>query len=149
MLDELWLWVIFHCLARSLLVLDRGSEDPKAKHWNKEICHFDIKIDNGKLMHWDVFIIANCGSLAWKTCHGRGAYEYSTVYSKPTLPDRVMETSNMRLQMADFGLSEFVPRDQSSHYIKKRSGWGTRQYYPPVSPLRLLFRREISSRRLI
>jgi len=43
--------MIFHCLARAVLVMHQGSEDadPSAVRWDQqEILHFDLKPDNGK-----------------------------------------------------------------------------------------------------
>lgn len=45
---ELEAWQIFHCLARSALVLEHGSESEDKPRWNREIVHFDIKQENGK-----------------------------------------------------------------------------------------------------
>ena len=47
--SEVELWMIFHCLARALLVMHSGSEDIRtANRWDKkEICHFDLKPQNG------------------------------------------------------------------------------------------------------
>lgn len=44
--DELW--AVFHCLSRSLLTIEMGSEEIGNANWtDKEICHFDLKLDNG------------------------------------------------------------------------------------------------------
>jgi hypothetical protein len=45
-------WVIFLQLARALLTLDRGSDDPVAERWagmedKRQVCHFDMKPGNG------------------------------------------------------------------------------------------------------
>ncbi|RDW66852.1 hypothetical protein BP5796_09601 [Coleophoma crateriformis] len=45
--DEKTLWEIFHCLARGVLAIHHGSEDPSAPRWGHgEICHFDLKLEN-------------------------------------------------------------------------------------------------------
>jgi hypothetical protein len=42
------LWAIFHCLSRSLLSIETGSEEIGSANWaNKELCHFDLKPENG------------------------------------------------------------------------------------------------------
>ncbi|RDL37451.1 uncharacterized protein BP5553_04884 [Venustampulla echinocandica] len=44
---ELDLWRIFHCLARGILVMHQGNEDPEGSRWDiPQICHFDIKPEN-------------------------------------------------------------------------------------------------------
>ena len=48
-LSEIELWMIFHCLARALLVIHSGSENSgkNQPRWSrKEICHFDLKPQN-------------------------------------------------------------------------------------------------------
>lgn len=37
------LWAIFHCLALGAIAIDRGTEDPQAKAWNRKghIVHYE------------------------------------------------------------------------------------------------------------
>ncbi|KAI9642569.1 hypothetical protein NHQ30_009374 [Ciborinia camelliae] len=44
-------WEIFGCLAKGVAVMDRGTEDPGKRDWEKdtEICHFDLKTENSKI----------------------------------------------------------------------------------------------------
>lgn len=42
------IWRLFECLARGLLILENGSEDPAAAPWTRKIAHFDIKPQNSK-----------------------------------------------------------------------------------------------------
>jgi hypothetical protein len=48
---EEYLWRIFGCLARALMMMEHGSEAllPIGQAgWNTPICHFDIKPENSK-----------------------------------------------------------------------------------------------------
>jgi len=43
------LWSMFHCLARGVTAMDRGSEDLAVDPWTRpEIGHFDMINDNSK-----------------------------------------------------------------------------------------------------
>lgn len=73
--SEVQLWMIFHCLARALLVMHCGGENP---HGNTnprskgEICHFDLKPGNSNSSYpfsdCDMLIGA-CSSPRWSTYH--------------------------------------------------------------------------------
>lgn len=46
-MPEEQIWHVFRCFSLALIALERGSEDLSTASWNREICHFDIKPQNG------------------------------------------------------------------------------------------------------
>lgn len=48
-LEEEDIWYIFHCLALSCSVLDRGTEDLEKASWDYEIVNTDLNVSNGML----------------------------------------------------------------------------------------------------
>jgi hypothetical protein len=53
-IPETIVWRVFECLAKGLLMLEKGIEDPTKAPWKLDpIGHFDIKPDNSAFAHFE------------------------------------------------------------------------------------------------
>ncbi|CZT47468.1 uncharacterized protein RSE6_08031 [Rhynchosporium secalis] len=104
--SEAEMWAIFHCLARSCLVMDHGSENanfPTPGWPSQEMVHFDLKLEN-------------------------------ILIGTPTTDIEHRDASPFKF--GDFGMAKRVQNSQSPQYMADHSTWGTPVYYAPEQVLR-------------